>query len=85
MLRGTVEPTLTPAILNAFMNCAQSCFLSVVFLAMIHSQTQSVQGADFRAGEPFPDLVLPSASDGEPMSVRQFLGKKLVVQIFASW
>ena len=37
------------------------------------------------AGEPFPTIALPSAIDGRPTSVAEFRGKKLVVNIFASW
>lgn len=36
-------------------------------------------------GEPFPTLALPAASDGRPTSVARWRGKKLIVNIFASW
>ncbi len=36
-------------------------------------------------GEPFPTLALPSAIDGRPTSAAEFRGKKLIVNIFASW
>ena len=39
----------------------------------------------FNAGEAFPTLALPSAADGRPVSVTEFRGKKLIVNIFASW
>jgi hypothetical protein len=39
----------------------------------------------FNPGEAFPTLALPSAADGRPMSVAQLRGKKLIVNIFASW
>jgi len=39
----------------------------------------------FNAGEAFPTLALPSAADGRPVSVAGFRGKKLIVNIFASW
>jgi hypothetical protein len=39
----------------------------------------------FNAGEAFPTLALPSAADGRPVSVAEFRGKKLIVNIFASW
>jgi hypothetical protein len=39
----------------------------------------------FNAGEAFPTRALPSAADGRPMSVAEFRGKKLIVNIFASW
>lgn len=36
-------------------------------------------------GQPFPAIVLPSLDDGEPMSIRDFRGEKVVLHIFASW
>jgi len=39
----------------------------------------------FNPGEAFPTIALPSAADGRPVSVAEFRGKKLIVNIFASW
>ena len=39
----------------------------------------------FNPGEAFPAIALPSASDGRPTSVAEFRGRKLIVNIFASW
>ena len=39
----------------------------------------------FNPGQPFPTIALPSAVDGRPTSVAEFRGKKLIVNIFASW
>ena len=36
-------------------------------------------------GDAFPTLALPSADDGHPVSAAEFRGKKLIVNIFASW
>ena len=36
-------------------------------------------------GKPFPKLVFRSMADGSPASIRDFRGKKVVLQIFASW
>ena len=41
--------------------------------------------AGLNPGQPFPTLALPSADDGHPVSVAEFRGKKLIVNIFASW
>jgi len=40
---------------------------------------------EIAVGSPFPDLWLPAADDGHPMSVSQFRGKRLVLHVFASW
>ena len=39
----------------------------------------------FKVGKPFPELTLPSAEDGAPMSLADFRGKKVILQVFASW
>ena len=39
----------------------------------------------FNPGDAFPTLALPSAEDGHPVSAAAFRGKKLIVNIFASW
>ena len=39
----------------------------------------------FNVGEAFPTLALPSAADGRPVSIAEYRGKKLIVNIFASW
>ena len=39
----------------------------------------------FNPGEPFPTLALPSAPDGRPVSLAEFRGKKVIVNVFASW
>jgi hypothetical protein len=39
----------------------------------------------FNVGEAFPTLALPSAADGRPVSLTEFRGRKLIVNIFASW
>ena len=36
-------------------------------------------------GQPFPEITLPSAKDGTPMSIASFRGKKLILHVFASW
>jgi hypothetical protein len=39
----------------------------------------------FNPGEAFPTIALPSAVDGRPISLADFRGKKVIVNIFASW
>lgn len=39
----------------------------------------------FNVGEAFPTTALPSAVDGKTMSIADFRGKKVIVNIFASW
>ena len=42
-------------------------------------------GPKIEIGQPFPKILLPSLEDGSPGSVADFLGKKLVLHIWASW
>lgn len=41
--------------------------------------------AEFRVGEPFPAIVLPSIEEGAALSAEQFRGQKLMLHVFASW
>ncbi len=47
--------------------------------------TVNAQPAGMKVGEPFPLIRLPSLSDGRPMSIADFRGKKVVLHIWASW
>jgi hypothetical protein len=38
----------------------------------------------FAPGTPFPDIVLPSIENGQPTSIADFRGKKVLFHIFAS-
>lgn len=39
----------------------------------------------FEVGQVFPEILLPSAEDGRPLSVASFRGKKTILHVFASW
>jgi len=45
----------------------------------------SLPAPGFQPGQQFPEVVLPSLEDGQPMSITQFHGKKLILHVFASW
>lgn len=53
-------------------------------LAAAGAQAQ-LPPSGFEVGEPFPDLALPSAADGRPLSIADFAGEKVVLHVFASW
>ncbi len=38
-----------------------------------------------RVGQPHPDFTLPTISDGKPVSLAQFRGKKVLLIHYASW
>jgi hypothetical protein len=39
----------------------------------------------FNVGDVFPTRALPSAVDGRPTSMASYRGKKVIVNVFASW
>jgi hypothetical protein len=39
----------------------------------------------FNVGDVFPARALPSAVDGKPTSIASCRGKKVIVNVFASW
>lgn len=39
----------------------------------------------FNVGDAFPTIALPSAADRTPISIADFRGRKVIVNIFASW
>ena len=39
----------------------------------------------FEVGQPFPAVSFPGLEDGEPRSVADFKGEKLILHVFASW
>lgn len=55
---------------------------ALVFLLMAVSATQA---SPFRVGEPVPELTLPSLSDGSPLSLSDFRGKRVMLHVWASW
>ena len=57
------------------------CSIAVAMLGLA-----TVSGAEppkFEVGQHFPDVVLPSAADGTPMSLAP--GRKTILHVFASW
>ena len=39
----------------------------------------------FEVGQPFPVAAFPSLDGGEPMSVADLRGHKVILHVFASW
>lgn len=49
------------------------------------SPSPSLAEYKIKVGEPHPDFLLPRIDNGEPMSPKSFLGKKVLLINFASW
>lgn len=60
-------------------------FLALGATPMTTSAQAGLPPSGFEVGEPFPALAFPSAEDGEPISLADFRGHKVIVHVFASW
>ncbi len=68
------------------MNPKLSTFVSALLLTTLATAAQaSTPMGLIAAGKPFPDLVLPAAEDGRPLSLADFRGQKVILHVFASW
>ena len=56
--------------------------LVLVFFWMV---TGPVQAHEFKVGEAFPNVMLPSLENGRPGSIADFRGQKTILHIWASW
>ena len=45
----------------------------------------SAAGFELKPGAAFPEIPLPTIAGGEPQSIADFRGQKLVLHVFASW
>jgi hypothetical protein len=45
----------------------------------------SLMAHGFENGTAFPDFSFPSLKDGEPVSITDYRGQKVVLHVFASW
>ncbi len=59
--------------------------LTIVACGAAGSPARGGDGATFEIARPFPEIVLPSASDGQPVSLSQFRGEMVLLHVFASW
>lgn len=62
-------------------------FLAILFPTWAIGSLQCAAGDSYnpRVGQRHPDFVLPTISDGKPLSLSQFRGKKVLLIQFASW
>ena len=59
--------------------------LGTTLIMATPTAAQELPSTGFTVGEPFPVTAFPSLEDGQPMSVADFRGKRLILHIFASW
>ncbi len=59
-------------------------FMFSIFVVLSFVDTAETQ-TKFKIGTEFPNLKLPSIEDNQPLSIKDFRGRKVVLHIFASW
>ena len=59
--------------------------LAGLALGLIVCAAPATATPPLEVGQPFPDLVLPALADGQPLSIADYRGKKVVLLVFASW
>ncbi|MHB8522077.1 MAG: TlpA family protein disulfide reductase [Limisphaerales bacterium] len=65
-------------------NQTHAAFLGALFLGALLPRGLA-GGVELKPGQPFPELVLPKLADGQPGTISEFRGKKLILHLFASW
>ncbi|RMG56253.1 MAG: hypothetical protein D6723_00690 [Acidobacteria bacterium] len=58
---------------------------SAIVLGLTLGVAAQAPPTGFEVGQPFPSITLPALRDGQPMSIAQFRGRKVILHIFASW
>lgn len=75
-------PPVPHSLIQVVMRVIKKVSLSVFVLSLV---SMIANAAQFKVGEPFPNILLPSLDDGTAQSIENFRGQKLMLHIFASW
>ncbi len=59
--------------------------LTLALVALASPGAMAQPKTPFEVGQPFPEIRLPSLDDGKLVSIADFRGEKVILQIFASW
>ena len=59
--------------------------VSLVFLEVAIFFAASAQAFEPKVGTPLPDFALPRIDNGEPVSLSDYRGRKVLLVMFASW
>jgi len=80
---------LQPSILAALTAAAALPFTSDLpahpAMTTLSAQNPAGPSLGIEVGEPFPELAFPALDDGQPWSIRDFRGQKVILHVFASW
>ncbi|MBI3655074.1 MAG: hypothetical protein HY232_01480 [Acidobacteria bacterium] len=60
--------------------------ISLVAAIAIHASLYAANlSIGTEVGQVYPNYILPSLSDGRPLALSQFRGRKIILHQFASW
>ncbi len=57
--------------------------IALIFLLVATGRAAAPSG--LQVGQPFPGLTLPALEGGQPTSLMDFRGEKVILHIWASW
>ena len=57
----------------------------IALIFMIVASGKAAAPSGLQVGQPFPRLTLPALEDGQPSSLADFRGEKVILHIWASW
>ena len=61
-------------------------FLIFMFGALVSlTFATTLSAKELVIGEAFPNISLPSLEEGEPLSISDFRGEKVLLHVWASW
>ena len=67
------------------MSRSRILILSSLLQAFLLTPLNGRSAPQIEEGKLFPNLVLPDLESGQPTSIQDFHGRKIVLHIFASW
>lgn len=60
-------------------------FTGIALALLLVASIGTAAPSGLQVGQPFPHLTLPALEDGQPLSLTDFRGEKVILHIWASW
>ena len=57
----------------------------IALIILMVASGRAAAPSGLQVGQPFPHLTLPSLEDGQPLSLADFRGEKVILLSWASW
>jgi len=68
-----------------FLATASALVSVTIAVSISWAQVPASPETGLEIGQPFPTMAFPAIEDGQPRSITEFRGQKLILHIFASW